>query len=179
MQKEGAINMNLNIDSIVGKIESNADKVGLGLGAYMELNRFAKEWKQYGVTDPLSAAMKIIERLLSDPHIPNLEHLKQSLFSPTGTFKPAATAAIIGYFLKEVDVMPQLTRLGNALMKAGVGAAEATTVIQLLVWSGAGHSPSGGEHFEQNQNANSGVPMGPRSVSLATSYREIPIGGAF
>jgi len=171
--------MNLDIDNIIGKIEHNADKVGLGLGAYMELNRFAKEWTEYGVTDPLSAAMHIVESLMSDPHIPNLAHLKESLFHPTGTFKPAAMATIIGYFLKEVDVMPQLTRLGNALMKAGVGAAEATAVIQLLVWSGAGHSPSGGEHFKQNQNTNNGVPIGPRSVSLASPYREIPIGGAF
>ena len=171
--------MNLDIDNIIGKIEHNADKVGLGLGAYMELNRFAKEWTQYGVTDPLSAAMNILEGLMSDPHIPNLEHLKDSLFSPTGTFKPAAMAAIIGYFLKEVDVMPQLTRLGNALMKAGVGAAEATAVIQLLVWSGSGHSPSGGEHFKTAANPSNGVPIGPRSVSLASPYREVPIGGAF
>lgn len=172
--------MDLNIDSIIGKIEHNADKVGLGVGAYMELNRFAKEWTQYGVTDPISAAMKIFESLMSDPHIPNLVHLQESLFSPTGTFRPAVMATIIGYFLKEVDIMPQATRLGNALMKAGVGAAEAAAVIQLLVWSGAGHSSSGA-HFAgaETPNPNNGVPIGPRSVALQSPSATNLIGGAF
>jgi len=167
--------MDLNIDSIVGKIEHNADKLGLGIGAYSELNRYAKEWKQYGVTDPLSAAVAIFQALLENPHVPNLEHVSKALFSNTGTFKPAAMAAVVGYFLKEIDVMPQLTRLGNLLMKGGVGAAESAAVINLLAYSGAGNSPV---TVPSNQNSN-GVPIGPRSVSLASSYREIPIGGAF
>jgi len=170
--------MDLNIDSIVGKIEHNADSLGLGLGAYLELNRFYKEWEVqgYDIHDPISAAMTIIEGLLSNPHMPNLNHVKTALMNPAGTFKPAAIAAVIGYFLKEVDVMPKLTRIGNALMKAGVGAAESALVINLLTYSGAASSPL---LANKTSTVNNGVPIGPRSVSLATSYQNLPIGGAF
>ena len=178
MQKEGAINMDLNIDNIVGKIEHNADKLGLGLGAYMELNRFAKEWETqgYDIHDPIGAAMTIIQGLMSNPHMPNLSHVQTALFNPTGTFQPAAIAAVIGYFLKEVDIMPQTNRIGNALMKGGMGAAEAALIINLLTYSGAAASPLLANKTSSNGND---VPIGPRSVSLATPYREIPIGGAF
>jgi len=167
--------MDLNLDSIVGKIEHNADKLGLGIGAYSELNRFAKAWAQYGIKDPIDAAINILNALLATPHIPNLKHMSEALFSVDGTFRPAVMAAVIGYFLKEVDVMPQLTRLGNGLMKAGVGAAEAAAVIDLLVYSGSANSPitvAGTPHSDT-------VPMGPRSISLASSYKEIRLGGAF
>lgn len=135
--------MDLNIDSIVGKIESNADKLGLAVGAYGELNRFAKEWaaQGYPITDPISAALTIAQGLFENPHIPNLAHVKDSLLNSAGTFKPAVMTAIAGYFLKEVDIMPKLTRLGNALMKAGMGAAEAAAVINVLTYSGAASSP--------------------------------------
>ena len=172
--------MDLNIDSIVGKIESNADKLGLAVGAYGELNRFAKEWaaQGYPITDPISAALNIVQALIDNPHLPNLAHVKDSLLNSAGTFKPAVMAAIAGYFLKEVDVMPKLTRLGNALMKAGVGAAEAAAIINVITYSGAASSPLALSKAPSNQNG-SGVPIGTRSVSLATSYKEIPIGGAF
>jgi len=135
--------MDLNIDNIVGKIESNADKLGLAVGAYGELNRFAKEWaaQGYPITDPISAALNIVQALIENPHLPNFAHVKDSLLNSGGTFKPAVMAAVAGYFLKEVDIMPKLTRLGKALMEAGMGAAEAAAVINVLTYSGAANSP--------------------------------------
>jgi len=72
--------------------------------------------------------------------------------------------------------MPQTNRIGNALMKGGMGAAESALVINLLTYSGAASSPLLANKTSSNGND---VPIGPRSVSLATPYREIPIGGAF
>jgi ABC-type glucose/galactose transport system permease subunit len=131
----------MELDNIMGKIEGNADKIGMILGAYGELNRYSKEWAQYGIKDPMAAAMNIVQALMENPHMPNLKHVQMALFSDTGMFKGSVIAVIAGWFMKEVDILPQLSKLGAALMKAGIGSAEAAAVINILTYSGAGQSP--------------------------------------
>lgn len=161
--------MDLNIDTIVGKIEHNADKVGVLVGALSGLREHA--WGQ----DVLAGFNIIINGLVTDPHIPDLAHVWQHItYRGNNTFKTAAGAAIIGYLLKELDLDPKLNRLGAALSKGGWGAVLGVVGLNVLVYSGAGHSPT-----TVAETRNTDVPIGPRSVSLATSYSEIPIRGAF
>ena len=96
----------MEIGNMPSKIEANADKLGLIVGTIGELNRFGKEWAGYGGQGPFGAAMNIFQSLMQDPHIPDLNHVWQSLLNEKGVFKPAVIAAIIGWFAKEVDIVP-------------------------------------------------------------------------
>jgi hypothetical protein len=163
--------MDLNIDSIIGKIEHNADKAGMLVGALSGLKEHA--WGQ----DVMAGFNTIINGLITDPHIPDLTHVWQHItYEGNNTFKTGAAAALIGYLLKELDLDPQLNRIGKLLSKGGWGAVLGVVGLNILVYSGAAHSPV---TVAGSPKPSSGVPIGPRSVSLATSYREIPIGGAF
>ena len=163
--------MDLNIDSIVGKIEGNADKVGMLVGALSGLKEHA--WGQ----DVMAGFNTIINGLITDPQFPDLTNVLQHItYEGNNTFKTGAAAAVIGYLLKELDLDPQLNRIGKLLSKGGWGAVLGVVGLNVLVYSGAAHSPV---TIAGTPQPSSGVPMGPRSVSLASPYREIPIGGAF
>jgi hypothetical protein len=133
----------MDIDNIFSKIEGNADKLGALLGFFGGASNFAKPWG----TDTMSMLQKNITDLLSQPHIPDLGHMlhdmtagytKQTLFA-------AITAWIGGYALKEVDMDPQITKMGNALSKAGFGAILGLLAYNAMAYSGSWHSDGGAD----------------------------------
>lgn len=121
----------MDFGGITGKIEGNADKIGMVVGALMYSG---------GVHggDPIAGFMDIFNGLMTKPHIPDFGHVAQNLMGGdmSGTFKVGVGAAIVGYLLKEIDVIPQSAKIGNAVMKAGVGAAEASAVLTILNFAG-------------------------------------------
>lgn len=124
------------VDIGLRSIEGNADKIGMALAAWMHL-------AQEGPT-PMAGLSRILNGLMTDPHFPNLEHVMGNLTdtapSRTKPFIPCVQAAVIGWLLKEIDIHPTIARIGNFLMKAGIGGAEASAVLALITFSGAAHS---------------------------------------
>ena len=120
----------MDIGGLPSKIAGNADKIGLVVGAYATLQALGKQWGM----DPMQSGVELFMRLTRTPHIPDLGLSWQTM--QQNGFIAEAGAAIAGWFLKEVDLFPQLNQLGNVLMKAGIGAAEANAVISLISEAG-------------------------------------------
>lgn len=125
----------MDIGGIIGKIESNADKLGVLVGALSGLREHA--WGK----DVFQGINVMINGLINDPHIPDLSHVWYHLNYPANkTFRTALGAAVLGYLLKEVDIDPKINRLGNALSKGGWGVLMGVLGVNVLIYSGAGHS---------------------------------------
>ena len=129
----------MDIGGILSKIEGNANKLGLLAGGYAQLASYGTR----GVgSDFISAAMTIGNGIVHKPHIPNLSNVLVALTgSEAPQFMTAIQAAVLGYILKEININPQLSRLGNALQQGGTAAAEAVAAITLLAYSGIYNSP--------------------------------------
>lgn len=124
----------MDLGNIFSKVEGNADKLGGLLGGLGELKRI-------GGTDPLNSAMKIIDGLISDPHIPNIQSLG-NLIKSSDVFRFGLMMAVGGWALHEVDLDPRLSRLGKALMNAGMGATFAGAAVDVIAEAGPLHSSS-------------------------------------
>jgi hypothetical protein len=140
----------MDIGSIPSKIASNADKLGMAVGAISYL-------ASCGGGDFIKGAQAILGGLVEKPHMPNLGHVWVNLIrgEMNHTFPTAVGAAIAGWVLKEIDILPQANKIGEAVMKAGIGAAEASVVLAVLAHSGQFFSTTygadaglgGGSHF--------------------------------
>lgn len=132
--------MNINVNSILSKVEKNLDTLGTIGGAYSTLSNLSDVW---GQKDAFATGEYILQGLIKNPHMPNLSEVLTALRERTEskTFMPAVKAAIIGYMLKETKLHPTLTRIGRALEKGGVGIAKGSALVTLLVYSGVAASP--------------------------------------
>jgi len=126
----------MDIGGIPSKIAANADKIGIVVGALSTLNGL-----QPG--NPIGAATAILEGLVRKPHFPNLDNVVGYIltYDPSHTFKYGIGAAIAGWIASEIDMHPTVTKIGSALMKAGIGAAEANVALTFLIYSGLSSSP--------------------------------------
>jgi len=127
----------MEIDHILKGLETHSDKLGMVVGALSTLDAV-------NAGDPMKGALAILQGLIAHPHIPNLSQVAAFTFGgydKNNTLQNSILATLGGYFLKEIDILPQLTRVGNAVMKAGVGSAEAALVVTLLMYSGLSNSP--------------------------------------
>ena len=131
----------MELGGLLNKVTSNGDKLGAVMGAWGTLSVYAKEWVPYGIKDPISAAMNIINSVAVNPHFPNMQHVAQAI-SNHGIIVPAAQGMVLGYVLKALDLDPKLNRLGGFLEDAGLGAALAALAIEIITYSGAGNSPA-------------------------------------
>jgi len=141
----------MELGGLLNKVTSNGDKLGAVMGAWGTLSIYGKEWAAYGIKDPISAAMNIINSLAVNPHFPNMQHVAAAI-SGHGIVVPAAQGMVLGYVLKALDLDPKLNHLGGFLQDAGMGAALAALAIEIITYSGAGNSPA----YPRGLNGNSG-----------------------
>lgn len=126
----------MNLNNLTSKITKNADKLGMLVGAYGYL-------QESGAGAGLNAfenAERLIQDLISQPHFPDLNNLVRDL-TVGNTFKTAVKAALIGYVLKEINLHPQLTKIGKALTNGGIGAAKGAAIVTTIAYSSTFHSP--------------------------------------
>jgi hypothetical protein len=123
----------MDVGGIVGKLESNADKLGMVVGSASLLS-------QLGSGDIFKGVQIMTSALMTNPHIPDFAALFGNL---TGNASPESKllmqgvgAAIVGYLMKEINIHPTVTRIGNFLTKAGIGLAEADLVFTGLEYAG-------------------------------------------
>lgn len=130
------------VSGILDKIESKANFLGFALGSFGELTTISKvhTWNQ----DVITAAGTLFNYILNDPHLPNPQHVFSYAMSADSNFKPAAIAAIAGWILKSVDIVPFSYKIGSLVQKAGTSAAAAALLWDVLLHCGAAHSPVGG-----------------------------------
>jgi hypothetical protein len=124
----------MDVGGIVGKLESNSDKLGMLAGvATVEM--------AHGGGNIFAGISRTFTGLMQNPHVPNIQGLFGSLMAEDTiegkNIRTAIFALIGGYFIKEVGLHPMLTRLGNLFEKLGVGMAEGTLAITALNFAGA------------------------------------------
>lgn len=118
----------VDISGILGKLEGNAQTIGMLGGTLAALN-------YYGNGNPFGGIKKIVDGLMSNPHFPNIEGFMGSLAPGTqeGTnFQTGIIAAVAGYLIKELNLHPALNRLGNFAANGGIGYIEATLLLNLI-----------------------------------------------
>ncbi len=122
----------MDIGNILGKLESNSDKLGLALGSLGMLN-------YYGGGNAVEGISSVAMGIIKNPHIPDFQGVIRSLTSDVhegNQLKTAIGAIIAGYLMKEVNIHPTLNRFGNFIEKAGIGVAEATALLTVLAFAG-------------------------------------------
>ena len=126
--------MGFDIQGIMGKLEGNADKLGLLLGYFgpmADLVKYnpGKDW--------IWCIINEHEQVIRNPSIPSWDTLKANFDKFTRPmFTNGAMAWITGYILKEVGLGGDFNRIGNALAKAGEGIVKGSAFSTLVFAAG-------------------------------------------
>jgi len=127
----------MDVGGIFGKIESNAETLGALIGGLSAIH--SHSWGK----DIPTGIRTIVEQLAKDPHIPDLGHVWEAVTN-SEFFMPSLIALVGGYAMEAIDLDPRIERAGRAFKKAGFGALLGGIAVNVLIYSGAGHSNSGG-----------------------------------
>lgn len=136
----------MDVGGVFSKVESNADKLGALVGGLGAIHSHS-----WGRNIPQGISI-MIERLVADPHIPNLAHVFEATKN-SEVFYPSIMAIVGGYGAEAIDIDPKISRAGRAFTKAGWAALLAAFAVNVLIYSGAAHSQGadaglgGGSHF--------------------------------
>jgi hypothetical protein len=123
----------LDLGGITGKLEGNADKIGLAIGIL---------GPSAGVSngDIIGDFGTIINGITHTPHIPDFQAMLANL-TGGGTvesqyFMGGLEAWIVGWILAEVDIHPMIGRIGRFAKKAGINVTLGTTAYTMLEYAG-------------------------------------------
>ena len=97
--------------------------------------------KAYG-DGAINGTIRAVEALISDPHIPDFGHIMRAI-KADGVIKNLVLVGIGGWIAEEVNVHPQVTRIGKIAKGFSVNATIGALLGYGLNYAGLEHSDGG------------------------------------
>lgn len=138
----------MDIGGILGKLDN--DRLGQALGFLMTELKYDKARGK-----PMFGSLMLnIENLMTDPHFPNLSHTINDLMSDKWAgpvFKGGIMVGVAGWILDEIDLNPNISRIGKVLKTLGFNATLGSAAVVLLDQISTSHSTGDKEANNNSQ----------------------------